>query len=517
MATSNPPVKLITLDQVRGEKLETLRLLEEKIHLQENLPHLHGWKLYQWAKEYWDDRNRIQLICAANQISKSSTQLRKHIHWATSPDLWPSLWKTKPRMFWYCYPTRDVAHVEWLTKILPEFMPRGEYKDHPQYGWKHEFYHNRIFAIHWNSGVSTFFKTYAQNVQDLQTGTVWKLDLDEEPPEELMGELMMRLAATEGYMSAVFTPTLGQAYWQEAIEGTGQAERFKGAFKRQISMYDCLKYADGTNSPWSEEQINRAINSCKSPQEVERRVMGRFVVAEGLKYPSFHKLRNRKPGHPVPKTWSNWCGVDPGSGGDNHPAAIAIVAVSPDWKQGRVWKGWRGDGVETTAGDVVKKCIEMVKGLLNVRIMYDWASRDFYSIAREMGLQVEPAEKNHLIGEQILNVLFKNQMLWVYDYPELDPLCTEFSNLKNATQKNKAKDDYVDATRYAVSKIPWDWSAIKTDLEIVNPEIKLNGAQREVRDRRQFWDGDKETSLMAVDQELEMWNHMLNPDYDEMG
>jgi len=503
------------LDNALNPKLEELQLLEQKLELQKNVPHLHGWKLYKWAQEYWDSKDKVQLICAANQISKSSTQIRKHIHWATAVDLWPKLWRTKPLQFWYLYPTRDVAHVEFMKKWVPEFLPRGEYRhDHPVYGWKPEIYHSRIFAIHWNSGVSTYFKTYSQDVQDLQTGTVYKLDLDEEPLEDLMPELFMRLAATDGYLSAVFTPTIGQEYWRAAIEEKGSYERFPTAFKRQVSMYDCLYYADGTKSPWTLEQIKRAENACKSPQEIEKRIYGKFTVAEGLKYPSFHRLRNRKPGHPLPKDWTVWCGVDPGSGGDNHPAAIALVGVSPDWKQARVFKGWRGDGQITTAGDVVQKVIEMTAGMDHVRILYDWGCRDFFTIATDMGLQVEPAEKSHMVGETMLNVLFKNQMLWVYDIPELDPLCIELATLKSSTQKTKAKDDFVDALRYACSKVPWNWESIRSDL--VTPiQVKKTPRELEIEARRKILLGEPDDGLVDIDEEIKAWNGlMLDGGYD---
>lgn len=508
------PEILPATQQSLQDRLEYLKLLEAKVKYQELLPHLYGWKLYKWAQEYWDSKSKVQLICAANQISKSSTQIRKHIHWATSPDLWPTLWKTKPTQFWYIYPTRDVAHIEYMKKMVTEFLPRGEFRyDHPQYGWKPEIYHNRIFAIHWNSGVSTYFKTYAQNVQDLQTGTVYKLDLDEECPEELMSELMMRLAATDGYLSAVFTPTIGQEYWREAIEERGSKERFPDAFKRQVSMYDCLLYGDGSRSPWSLAQIRRAENSCKSQNEIDRRVNGKFVVAEGLKYATFHKLANRKPGHPVPKSWSIWIGVDIGSGGEeNHPSAIAVVAVSPDWKEGRVIDGWRGDGEVTTAADVVIRAQAMSRLYPNPIIKYDFACRDFYTIATENGLPVQPAEKNHIIGEHVLNVLFKNKMLWVYDYPQLDPLCVELSMLKNSTGKRQAKDDFIDALRYACASVPWDWSCITSEAlekKEVDPEVEAKAM--ELAARRDWADPEGTGSeLRSIEDELDSYNELMN-------
>lgn len=638
--------RLLTSPQIPSsedhlDKVERIQLLERKIELQEGLPHIHGWKFYPWAREYFEARNKETFLCAANQISKSSTQIRKMIHWATATDLWPELWPySKPRQFWYLYPTRDVCHIEVTKKWVPEFLPRGKYKEDPVYGWRAEYSNKRIWAIHFNSGISIYFKTYAQDVKDLQSGTCWMMacfaagtqvltstglrsienikigesvmtrtgwrrvkatmskeaqvitrrfangeeitatpdhrfwtenrewvslgqlnpddvlltsdfapscvligqreiekpqrvydlsiegdpsffangylvhNCDEETPEELMSELNMRLAASDGYLSAVFTPTVGSEYWRQCIEGTGKDRRFANSWRKQVSMYDCLTYEDGTPSGWTPEKITRAVNSCKSPQDVERRVYGKFVVSEGLKYPGFHRLRNRAEGHPLPKNWSLWCGVDPGSGGDNHPAAISLVGVNPDFTKGRVFRGWRGDGAQTTAGDVVKRCIQMTKDLENVQIHYDWGCRDFYLIAQAAGLHVEPAEKSHLIGEQMLNVLFKNQMLMIYDYPELDPLCTELATLRNDVPKNKAKDDFVDSLRYAISLIPWNWNAIKSDF-VIEPILKKPKREREIDIRRKFWEGEKseEDGLVTADEELTHWNDLMRPDF----
>lgn len=505
---------LPTIELSKEEKLEQLMLLEKKVELQENLPHLHGWKLYKWGQEYWDSREKMQFICAANQISKSSTQIRKTIHLATATDIWPQLWLTKPLTFWYLYPTRDVAHVEYMKKWVPEFLPRGEYRrNHPIYGWKPEINHGRIFAIHFNTGVSIYFKSYAQDVQDLQTGTVYWEALDEETPEELIPELTMRLAATDGYLSGVFTPTLGQEFWRRVIEERGKHEIFPNAFKRQVSMYDCLYYADGSPSPWTIEKIKRAEMSCKSQAEIDRRVRGRFIVSEGLKYPAFHRTANVKAGHPVPKSWLVFAGVDIGSGGDNHPSAISIVAVSPDFKQGRVVDGWRGDNIITTANDVVFKCQELLAPFKDqvVQIFYDTGCRDFYTIAAGMGMPVEGAEKSHNVGETTLNALFKSQMLYIYDYPQLDNLIVELGSLKTTTPKRSAKDDFIDSLRYATSKIPWDWDSIVTKAPAaVDPRTALQIARdEETLARRGLISSHDESTLISVEDEMNAFNELM--------
>lgn len=112
-------------------KQRKLELLEEQIKLKRCLPHLYGWKNYPWMRDFLECTNRTMFLTAANQIGKSSVQIRKIIDWATNKEIWPLLWRSTPRVFWYLYPARDVATAEFDTKWVPDFMPKDEMKDHP--------------------------------------------------------------------------------------------------------------------------------------------------------------------------------------------------------------------------------------------------------------------------------------------------------------------------------------------------------------------------------------------------
>ncbi len=483
--------------------MQELELRERHLELIEGLPHLYGWRFYKWSRAFFESKQRENLLCAANQISKSSTQIRKVIHWATDQSLWPDLWPRKPLQFWYLYPTYQVATIEFKKKWTPEFMPRGKFAEDKIYGWRPEWKNGVIVAAHFNSQVSVYFKTYAMDVQDLQTGSVDALFLDEECPEDLLPELQMRLAAKGGYFHAVFTPTLGQEVWRCAMEEIGKkSETFKGAHKQQVSMYDCLYYEDGTKSPWTIEAIERAKSACKSEAQIQRRVYGRFISDEGLKYPGFDRSKNLVADQEPPKGWDIYVGADIGSGGaDNHPAAIVFLAVNPSRTKGIVFKGWRGDDVITTAADVVQKVVELSAGLTITRIFYDFASKDFYTIAQSMGLNVEAAEKAHTIGEQVVNVLFKNKMMSICETAELDPLCVELSTIKLSTPKRQAKDDYADALRYAVTKVEWDWSSINPKSPQAAPTIKT-----EIQLRREYVCSEQAEADAA--REFEEWNEL---------
>lgn len=491
--------------------LKEIQAIENRIMLKQGLPHIYSFKWYKWAREFFETKNKIALLCAANQISKSSTQMRTCIDWATDKTKWPSLWNHEPNQFWYLYPTQPQVNVEFETK-WKQFLPKGVFKTDPIYGWKEEKKDGNIIAVHFNSGVHLYFKTYSQNVAALQSGTCDAIFCDEELPEHLFHELIFRISASDGYFRMVFTATLGQDFWRRAMEvdslAEDEVENLPDAFKLCVSLYACQQYEDGTPSPWTEAKINQVQNRCGTHNEILKRVLGRFVMDKGgLKYPTFDYTRHMKPHHIVPRNWLIFGGVDVGGGQrpeeadeggkvakrdrHQHPAAICFVATSPDYKTGRVFLGWRGDGIPTTAGDVAikYKSLKTAHKFTTTNQCYDFASADFFKIALGLGEHFERANKSHDIGEDILNVLFKNDMLFIYRTPELEKLAKELTTLRN--KGTRPKNDFIDALRYTCALIPWDWSAISAELK---PDIKIeekrnpNSIEQQIEDRRKGFD-----------------------------
>ena len=503
----------------------------EKARLKRELPHLFGWNWYRWNRAFFESICRMNLLVAANQIGKSTIQIRKCIHWATDTSIWAKLWPLNPtpRQFWYLYPTSDIATTEFQNKWVPEIMPkRGNFIserfkercDDPVYGWKAVYEKKKIYAIAWNSGVMTYFKTYSQNVHSLQAGSCHAIFTDEELPEDLYDELVFRIKATHGYFSMVFTATRNQMLWMLAMEGEGEMEKFPNAFKQQIEMYDCMEYEDGTPGHYTEEMIKEAIEDCKNETEVDRRVRGRFVTEIGRKYGAFVPSKHFIKPFDIPRDWKFYGGVDPGSGGaGGHPTGMGIIAVRPDYRYGVVCKGWRGDGIETTAGDALDHYIIMRGGIKCTFQVYDHACKDFHTIATRVGEPFNKAEKSHEVGEQVVNTLFKNTMLQVFDTPELRKLGAELMTLNRDTHKKHAKDDLIDgALRYPATYIPWDWTAIRDELSEEAQEAKKKSeADREwtkeefeaeqIRLRRgEERKSDEKGGWEETTQEINFWN-----------
>ena len=215
--------------------------------------------------------------------------------------------------------------------------------------------------------------------------------------------------------------------------------------------------------------------------------------------------------------------MDIGSGGEvNHPAAVVFIAVRPDMRFGRVMRGWRGDGVVTESGDILRKFIEIRGAWRCVDQVYDWHAKDFKIVADRSGESFNKAEKGHEIGEDNINTLFKHNMLVIDDVEgdiELDKLAVELQYLLVDTPKSKAHDDFSDALRYTVCAIPWDFSAIQGDLseeeleeqrirEETRPLTEKERVALEIKERRGEH-GRKEGETIAwgeLDEELDFWN-----------
>jgi phage terminase large subunit-like protein len=503
-------IKVETLE----EKLKRLESLEKIVALKEGLPHWYGYGWYPWAWDFLNSapKHKDAFICAANQIGKSTSQIRRIIHWATETKLWPELWPNRrPYVFWVLYPTKDICNTEWHTKWTTQFMPQGAHKDHAQYGWEASYSgKNNIHSVHFKTGVTLYFHSYNQGLTNLQATTVDYIAFDEELPEKLYNELSMRRIANNGYMSGVFTATLSQEMWRRCFEEIGTArETFKDAFKRQVSMYDCMKYTNGKKSHWTKQRIQQVIQQCKDENEVQRRVFGKFISSTNdLKCPTFDEKRHVKP---VTQMWEDpkvYCGVDPGSGGaSGHPSAIMFVAVNPEYTKARVYKGVRMDGQLTTSGDVLEKFRQMKGDTVTTGQFYDYADRDFFTIACRIGEPFYPAEKNHEIGENIINTLFKHDALIIDDIPELEPLVHEIKTVRKGDRKTKAHDDAYDALRYALSRIPFNWPIITSmnEKKIITNVNEIDESHRIRGHYANKWE-DLTNSWQS---DIDEWNELL--------
>lgn len=447
----------------------------------EGLPHLYGHKWYLWQRQFFQNKNRFRMFTAANQVGKSVVHIWDKVDRATNIERWPDMWKEKPDLFWFFYTDSDTLSREFMLK-WKRWLPQGKMKDSKQYGWKVDADRREkdIRGVQFNSGVLLEFKFYTQHAKNLQSATVFDVGTDEEVPESFWDEIHQRIAGPDGYFSAAFTATLNQQLWWRAMEGQGDAELFPDAYKFQVSKYDCQTFDDGTLGLYTEEKILRQIAMCSSQSQVDRRIYGKFSAETGRKCHTFDPNRHYIKEKPIPKDWHRYAAVDVGSGGTKgHHAAFYFVAVRPDYRLGYVYKGRKMDGGEqTTAGDVYTAYTVERGDEVMAAQTYDYHAKDFGTIAERAGDPFQMANKNHERGEEVMNTLFKNDMLYLFDTVEVNKLGGELLTVMAGQDKRKAGDDAHDACRYCLVDIPWDWTVIQGLPTEEETEAKRKAAYR---------------------------------------
>ena len=58
------------------EKLRAIEEAELRLSLRQDLPFLYGYKHYDWSRAFFESKNHICLLVAANQLGKSTANIR---------------------------------------------------------------------------------------------------------------------------------------------------------------------------------------------------------------------------------------------------------------------------------------------------------------------------------------------------------------------------------------------------------------------------------------------------------
>ena len=407
---------------------ELQKLLARRAQIENELPHLYGFKFFNWSREFWESTNRHTFLTCSNQSGKSIISIRKAIKLCTDVNLWKQVFPMgKPTFGFYFYPSLKLATREFETKWVPKLLPRGSMKKDPKFGWEEEYKDGEIYTIHFNIGTKIIFMSTAMRPADLQASSPDFVMIDEEMPQALWGEVSARTMATKGPISMVCTPTLGEELWRQVFE----SNRMPNAKIIRATMYDTIAYEDGSPGLRTVEEIEDFKAKLPTQRDIDIRVYGKFAKADGLVYPEFNPDRIVVPGLSEALSWPVYCGIDIGSGGHAHPAAISFIAVRPDFRIGRLVKFWIGNQSETTTSiDILRRYQAMKQGLTVVQTFYDYNSREFGLQAMNAGEVVMPAEKSHEAGESTLNTLFKHEMLLIEQGPHTSRLEEEFLTLR---------------------------------------------------------------------------------------
>ncbi len=411
------------------------------------------------------------------------------------------------RVIWYVLPTQDHINDFYDEKWVPDILSSGAAKNDGPHSWKVIKKGRDIKGIHFlATNCKLMFITMAAKGSSMQGRSVAAILFDEEVDPSKLGELETRTNSfndpdtglSNAILAFAFTPTSAYPYFrnvfsfqdEEFLENIPldirtkffwdkQTESFRTVtvqqeaneifpksstvYKRRVSLFEAQRFRSGKQGRYTVERILEIIDGQVSKKDLMVRVFAAFEREDngGLIYKYFNRdIHTKWFGAYHRKIIGGsgiiTAGLDYGSG-SNHPGGVCLTWISPDFKQARVFKMWRGEkGLPTTAGDIVDKYIEMSDGFNVDFPFYDHSAADLKTeYNRKTGLELLPAVKDKE-GYAIVDTLFKANILQLYGYgndPYLDWAIQEFESIDHGTPKKYRLDELSDTIRYSLAGV----------------------------------------------------------------
>lgn len=207
------------------ELLETLEAVEER----QKFRKLDFYKPYPKQKQFHDlgAIKRERLLMAGNQVGKTYSAAAEVAFHLTGeyPEDWKGRKFTKPVTIWIggesSLLVRDAPQKLLCGKpgVDAEFgtglIPKSSFVDKPSLARGVTDAFDTLQVIHKTDGIedgvsTATFKSYEQGRTKWQAGTVDVIWGDEEPPDDVYGEMLARITATDGMIMITFTPLKGR-------------------------------------------------------------------------------------------------------------------------------------------------------------------------------------------------------------------------------------------------------------------------------------------------------------------
>ena len=286
-------------------------------------PLTHGHPCHAMQEEVLMSRSRRRIVVAGNRTGKTEGTMRDilwtargnhpyrktrraSVLWVGCPDFPSYLRFTKPAFDDWCPPG-------W---IIGKFHESEKYVDIRRIG---------------GGKCRIFFLSYDMPRSKWQGAGVDGIWLDEECPEDILGECMARIVTTQGWIILTFTPVSGIGWWFDRIFKPAQEGLSKWhAFQFPLCTYDEendaeFNIGESLVPHLTREQIVEFAEDIPDPDERAIRIFGEVRGRQGLVYKQYRPPVHRIPRFDLPPDFEVWGGLDPGY----HGFAAAIGAVDP--------------------------------------------------------------------------------------------------------------------------------------------------------------------------------------------
>lgn len=302
--------ELTTVDMLSG--------LVDILNKQASEPNLHAYQPHPKQIQFHESEKHQKLFIGGNRSGKTVAGVTEDLWWATRRHPYrriPGDSVIRGRVLGDGFDNGTINEVlipTFKRWIIPSDLVGGSWED----SWN-----NREHTLTFDNGSFIEFKSYDQDIQKHAGTSRHFIHFDEEPPQSIFAESMLRLVDTDGSWWMTMTPLNGMNWVYDELYKKG-----KDGELREMLVVEVVS----TENPYVSESALEILLATLSDEEREQRQLGKFAERGGKVFPEFG-LAHIIEGEWYPEQFEgNWRIYQSLDHGLNNPTAAIWHAVSDD-------------------------------------------------------------------------------------------------------------------------------------------------------------------------------------------
>ena len=285
----------------KGE-IDPFRVLGEKLKTTAKRPNINSYSPHEKQLEFHISNATITQYIGGNRSGKTTGGVCEDIYYAKGEHPFKRI-PEAPNAIRVCASDFNVGHGQVLIPELARWCPpslliNGSWEDS---------YKKEPPELRFENGSFIEFKSYEQDLVKFAGTSRDLIHHDEEPPQDIYKENLMRIIDCKGRMTLTMTPVEGMTWTYDEIYLKGKPENDSPG----DSMYHIIE-ADMLDNPHIGEVEAQMVLSGLNSEERKAREHGQYVMVGGLIYPAFNENMHVIDDFQVPSNWSVYASMDHG-------------------------------------------------------------------------------------------------------------------------------------------------------------------------------------------------------------
>lgn len=293
---------------------DMIRNIAESVKKQATTPNMHGYVPHDKQVIFHSAPARHRLYIGGNRSGKTTGGILEDLWWLTGKHPYRKTPEdgVRGRIV-------GVDFINGIEKILkPELMrwvPISLLRDN---NWS-DSYDTLERTLHFANGSFVEFMSYDQKLDKFAGTSRHFVHFDEEPPQDIYTECLLRLLDTKGSWWMTLTPVQGMVWMYDDIYLQG---------KNGLDDISVIEVETYENPYLDKDEIDTLMTSIKSEDDRNARIKGKFIRRGGLVYKDFDPQVHVVPElSSIPANWEIYASMDHGF---NNPTAWLWHGVDSD-------------------------------------------------------------------------------------------------------------------------------------------------------------------------------------------